>query len=70
MNYSVDYTYLHRGTIHVDAKSKKEAAAIVKEMWDIDVDRVYINADEEHVDENTFKVVDVQPEYEDKEEEE
>lgn len=62
MNYCVDYTYLHCGTIHVDANSKEDAEAIVKKMWETDVDRVYINADKEYVDEDTFEVVDVQPE--------
>lgn len=58
MNYYVNYTYSGAGTLHVEANSKEEAEALVKEMWE----NSEIITEDYDIDPDTFEVVDVQPE--------
>ena len=62
MNYAVGYTYSGGGTVYVKANSKEEAEALVKEMWE----NSEILTEDDDIDPDTFEVVDVQPEDEEK----
>lgn len=69
MKYCVDYMFPIRGTIYVDATSEEEEAeATVKKMFDTDFEKLYLDSDDYYEDYEDFEVVDVQPEYEDEEE--